>query len=340
MMRRPDSARPFARGVQLLLSLAWLGFGVVTSACDEKNGQKGPEQSATPERDPVTGLTAPEAAEVLATVGNRSITLGEYAASLSRMDRFERVRYQSQERQKELLSEMIEVEILAQEARRRGLDKDPVVELRTTQALRDELLQELKRRLPKPEELSEREVREYYEAHRSELSEPERRRVLVLALDQPALAAEVTEKAQGASGEAWAELARRYSLDKRGLEPGGAPELAGDLGFVSAPGETRGQNAEVPEPVRAAVFSLAKLGDVTKEPIAVGGRHYVVRLGGTSPARDRSLRDAEGAIRAELLRQRYLEAEKKLYEELAKKYPVSLDREAIDRAAAPAKKAP
>lgn len=316
--REPGPARFWA----LALVLA-LGAG-----CTRR--ESAPEKKAEEARDPVTGLTAAEAAEVLARVGDRSITLGEYAASLARMDRFERLRYQSEDRQKELLEEMIKVEILAQEARKRGLGSDPEVQLRTMQALRDELLLDLKRRLPKPEALSEREVRDYYAAHESEFVEPARHRVLVIVVGSPELSTKVAAQAKDATGEQWAELARKYSLERRGLEASGAPELAGDLGFVSAPREARGENAEVPEEVRAAVFRLTRIGEVAPEPVAARGKFYIVRLGGISPARKRTLTDADGAIRAELLRQKYLSEEQALLARLAERYPVTIDRPALE----------
>jgi peptidyl-prolyl cis-trans isomerase C len=309
--------------------LAALFSGVV--GCAQKEQKKAAPSADA--RDPVTGLTAAEGAEVLARVGDRAITLGQYAASLARMDRFERLRYQSEDRQKELLDEMIKVEILAQEARRRGLADDPEVQLRTMQALRDELLLDLKRNLPKPEQLSERDVRAYYDSHKNELTEPKRHRVLALVVGSPELGKQLATDAQAASGQRWAELAKRYSLERRGLEADAAPELAGDLGFVSAPGEARGENAEVPPEVRAAVFRLSEIGQVLAEPVLADGKYYIVRLGGISAARDRSLADADGTIRAELLRQRYLTDERALLDRLAKEYPVKVDRPLLERLA-------
>src|SRR5437868_13407473 len=78
------------------------------------------------------GLTAEQAALVVAKVGDRAITLGDYAATLDRMDQFDRLRYQSPERRRELLDEIIDVELLAQDARQKKLDQQP----ETQQAVR------------------------------------------------------------------------------------------------------------------------------------------------------------------------------------------------------------
>lgn len=294
---------------------------VVGVAC-QKDLQPTPGEE---EKDPLTGLTRTEASQVLAQVGEKTITLGQYAAALDRMGKFEKLRYQTPERQKELLEEMIELELLAQEAQRRGLDQHPEVQLRIYQALRDELLEQLRRSLPSPEELSEREVREYYEAHQEEFQEPERKRVLAIIVRSKSQAEKVAQEAQGADGETWGKLAQKYSLDRRNLGEGDAIEWAGDLGFVSAPSEKRGKNADVPEEVRARVFQLEKLGEVAPDPVQVGNSYYVVRLGGKSPARDRSLRDADRTIRVELLRKKFLEKERELEAELRKKYPIVFD---------------
>src|SRR4051812_48575274 len=48
----------------------------------------------------VAGLSPEQAARVVAKVGDRSITLGEFAKTLERMDQFDRLRYQSKDRRR------------------------------------------------------------------------------------------------------------------------------------------------------------------------------------------------------------------------------------------------
>ena len=307
-----------------LLMIVALGS---TFGCDEKKAQL-PDVE---QRDPRTGLTPAEADEVLVKVGDRAITLGEYAETLLRMDRYERLRYQSEERQKELLDEMIEVELLAQEARRRGLDQKPEVQLRIREALRDEILADLERSMPALESFSEREVKEYYDAHREEFKEPLRRRVQVIEVGSKALAERVLAElgvrdAQSKSGEQWAKLAKKYSIARDSSGPTQPLELLGDLGFVSAPGTLRGENPNVPPEVREAVFQLDSWGDIFPQPVKSEQRYFVLRLAGISPARDRSMKDAERTIRIELRRQKFLAAEERYEQELRKKYPVVISQ--------------
>src|SRR6478609_4135302 len=144
-------------------------------ACQSKAGSgSGASPSASAVAQPA-GLTPELAAKVLAKVGDHEITLGEYAATLERMDPFERLRYQSADRRKQLLDELIDLELLAEEAKRRGLDKQPETQERVRQMLRDELLAQVRSAGASPSDVSEADARQYYEQHRDDFREPERR---------------------------------------------------------------------------------------------------------------------------------------------------------------------
>ena len=276
------------------------------------------------ERDARTGLTETEAVQVLAEVGDVKITLGQYAESLLRMGEYERLRYQSKERQEQLLQEMIDLELFAQEARRLKLNDKPEVQLALDQADRNEVLADLKLSAVKPADIKESEVREYFTQHRSEFQEPERRRVLAIELKTKVSAENILKKALHSDGKSWGILATPYlSLAEKSQELG-ASEYRGDLGYTSAPEQGVARNLRVPDAVAAAVFQLEKLGDVFPEVVEFEGRFFIVRLGATSPARDRSFNSAAPIIRVELARMKYLETERKLVAELRQRYPVQI----------------
>lgn len=313
----------------LLLLLGALG-------CQSKPQPSAGAPSASVSAAPA-GLTPELAARVLAKVGDHEITLGEYAATLERMDPFERVRYQSAERRKQLLDELIDLELLADEARRRGLDQLPETQERVRQLLRDELLARTRAALPPESEISEADARRYYDAHRDDFREPERRRVAHIALASEAEAKAVLEKAQSASPAEWGKLVAEKSRDPRG-KPGAAlaPELAGDLGIVGPPGHPRGGNPSVPEPLRAAVFEIDKLGGVLPRIVPADHAFHVVRMTGKTDARDRSYADAERSIRVALMQERIRAREAELEAELKRKYPVTIDEAALAKLPLPA----
>ncbi len=282
---------------------------------------------------PPLGLTPEQAGRVVARVDDQTITLGDFAETLDRMDPFDRLRYQTVEKRRDLLTEMVDLELLAIEARRRGLDKTPEAEESVRQVLRDAVLVEARKSLPTPTEIPMEEVKAYYEERKAEYQEPERRRVSAILLDDEKKAKEVLESAQkigAADASAWGKLFFEHSTtaaqDKKGNIPA---DLAGDLGIVGPPGDQKGANVKVPEPVRAAAFKLAKVGDVHGEVVAHEGKFYVIRLAGMTAGHERSLAEAERQIRVELLKQKMKKLEDDLVAELRKKHKVEIDEAAL-----------
>ncbi|HEV8246902.1 MAG TPA: peptidylprolyl isomerase [Polyangiaceae bacterium] len=307
---------------------------LVLGGCKKKQDAQ-PSPSASASQKP-RALSPELAAKVLAKVGDRTITLGEYAATLERMDPFERLRYQSPDRRKQLLDEMIEVELLAQEARRRGLDQLPETQERLRQLLRDQLLEELKQGLPNPADLPEAEVRAYYDQHKEEFNEPERRRVAAIVLSSEGEAKRVLAQARDATAESWGKLVEQHGKARK-LRPGPPPptELAGDLGIVGPPADARSSNPRVPEAIREAVFKVGKIGQTYPELVSDGGEFYIVRLTGLTDARARSYQEAERAIRVAVVQARIREREAGLEKELRVKFPVKLDDGALSKLSVP-----
>ena len=335
VLRAEMTGTEWSRRSALLLVLGGgVGLsGLASGGCDR---EPTPAASAAASASAVPGQLTPElASQVLAKVGDRSLTLGDYAAVLDRMDRFERLRYQSPERRRQLLDEIIRVELLAQEARRRGLDRNPQTVERVRQVLRDEVLTRLRMQQPGPEEIPEGEVRAYYEQHRDEFFEPERRRVAHIELSDEKAAEQVLEKALKASPTEWGDLVQQHSLDRPDRGSGTQPaELAGDLGIVSLQGE-RGDNARVGEPLRRAVFEIQKVGGVYGKVVAAAKRFHVVRLTGKTEARQRDYADAQRSIRVSLAQRRIRAAEAKLEKELRARFPVKVDEAALAKVKVP-----
>jgi hypothetical protein len=253
------------------------------------------------------------------------------------MDPFERMRYQSQDRRKRLLDEMIEVELLSQEARRRGLDKTPETQERVRQILRDHMLEEVKKSAPAPNDVPAAELKDYYDKHKDEFAEPERRRVAGIVLESAATAKTVLAQALKATPAQWGELVEQKSTHRGARSMAMGPsELAGDLGIVGPPGHARGANPRVPEPVREAVFKIAKPGDTYSEVISADGKFYVIRLVSSTPARERKFEDSERAIRTAVVQAKVREKERALEQELKKKFPVTIDDAALAKLPMPA----
>src|SRR6185503_5849000 len=176
---------------------------LVLAAVPACRNRGGTGSAPAPSASAPFGLAPELAGRTLAKVGDRSITLGEYATVLARMDRFERLRYQTPDRRKQLLDEMINVELLAAEAERRGLSDRPETKELERQILRDAVIQELRDKGPQLADMPQGEVRAYYYARRADFKEPERRRISHVAVRDRATAERVLSQAKGASAKTW-----------------------------------------------------------------------------------------------------------------------------------------
>jgi hypothetical protein len=313
-----------------------LGLAV---ACRGDRGSGAPAPSPSASAGP-GGLSPELAAQVLAKVGDQTITLGDYTAVLDRMDRFDRLRYQTPDRKKQLLDEIIDTALFAREAERRGLAGKPETKELVRQLLREELIRELAARQPKIEDIPAAEVRAFYDAHHDEFREPERRRITHVALKDRATAEQVLAEARSATAKQWGELVQKYSIDKPATET--PVELAGDLGFVTSPATGPNDNLQVPEAVRSAAFEIDAVGGVFERPIEAslqgnveGSRFYVVRLTAKNPPRGRSLEEADRAIRVRLVQERLHKAEEDFERELRSKIPVRIDEAALAKVSVP-----
>ncbi|WP_394844589.1 peptidyl-prolyl cis-trans isomerase [Pendulispora brunnea] len=296
------------------------------AACGHKSREADAGDAAAPRG--ASALTPEEAAQVLVKVGKKTITLGDFAATLEQMDQFDRLRYQSPERRKELLEEMIRVELLAEEATAKGYDKEPSVAGERRAILREALVAQARQSGPTPNEVPEPEVRAYFDAHRGDYRDPERRRASAIVLRDEASARALLDAAKKATAAEWGELVRKKSLDPS-AKANVPVDLAGDLGMVSPPGDPRGENARIPEEVRAALFEIGKVGEVHTKPVVAAGKAYLVRLTQKADARERTYAEAERTIRIKLSQDKMRAKEDELLAALRTQYPVQIDEAAL-----------
>ena len=328
-----SSAPARARRSPAWLARAFLGVGLVAaSACRREVAETGSAPSASASATP-SGISPELSARVLAKVGDRTITLGDYVAVLDGMDRIERARYQTADRREQLLKEMVDVELLAREAERRGLADKPEAKALERQILRDEVFAELRDKQPPLDQIPAADVHAYYDAHRGDFKEPERRRLSHIVVRDKASAERILADARGATAKQWGELVRKSSIDKPAADI--PDELAGDLGLVTPPSSGKNDNPRVPEALRAAVFEVDKPGDVLGRVVEAGGFH-LVRLTGKNDARDRSLAEADRTIRVLIAQERLHRAEADFEKELRARFPVKIDEAALAKVVVPA----
>lgn len=318
-MREPMSAssRPF-----LLAGAAWLAL---TAGCNDKALQVA--GSADGGRHLGAAISPEQAAKVLAKVGDHTITVADYVAALEHMDQFDRLRYQSPERRKELLREMVNIQLLADEAVAKGYDKDPLTQQELRSILRTAMMEQAHAGAPTLSSLSPADVQAYYEGHKSQYRDTERRRISIITVADEKTAATVLEAARKVTTAAqWGELVRAKSVDQ--VAKANVPiDLVGDYGIVAAPGDATAENTKAPDEVRAAAFLIPKVGDVYEKPVKPAHElhYYIVRLTQKTDAHERTLAESDRAIRVKLLQDKVHEREEDLLNRLRAEYPVQID---------------
>lgn len=309
-----------------LRSLAVLLLASATAlpffACNEKAVERVPDAGGIP-----GGLTAEQAQKPLARFGDHVITLGDFAQALADLPENIRVRYQSLERRKELLRAMIDMTLLADEAKKEGLDHDPQVEEETRQVLVAWMRQKLLAGLPAPSGIPEADVRAYYDAHIDDYRDPERRRVAQIVTADEAAARKAYDEAKTATPTAWGALVKKYSEEKTLATS--APETAGDVGFMTAPNDPHPvASPKVTPEMRIAAFTLKDPGDVAP-PFKDANGWHVLRLVAREPAHEQSFYDVEKSIRVRILQDLRAAKEKALLDETKASTKIEIDDGAL-----------
>lgn len=123
---------------------------------------------------PAVELEAKKAeGDPVAKIGEVTLTVGDLQGRLDQQSPFVRARYQTDEKKKEFLDNQVRFELLALEAQRRGLHKDPDVQ----ETLKKVMVQKLTRLdfegKVKLSDITDEEMKAYYDSHQDEYNKPE-----------------------------------------------------------------------------------------------------------------------------------------------------------------------
>lgn len=222
------------------------------------------------------------------------------------------------------LDRLVTDRLLVEEARRRGLESDPLVRAAVERALVSRLRATAINPVAGDETaVTMEEIRRFYDAHPERFHIPERRRAWLLFVRDRRTAEQVLREAQPPPPPrrgrrrhsahtprppSFRELIRTYNT---------APELAatdGELVDVTLASPSVDAN------IRTALFALERAGDLHPTPIpgTINGRpgYYVLRFGGRRAPVERSLEQSSEWIRRRLVLQRRVDAEQRLVEQL------------------------
>lgn len=232
---------------------------------------------ATPKAAPakVAAAAPKKDGKVVLTVGTETVTDKEFEALIDTLP--EQLKAQARMgRKREIAEQVARVKLLAQEARKMGLDKDPQYATRIQFQIENMLAGAYYSEIQKKTSVDDAELKKQYEANKNSSEEVLARHILIRAKGSPSPVSagkkELTEeealaKAQDLrkkilAGEDFAELAKKESDDP------GSGNVGGDLGSFK-----RGQM--VP-PFEQAAFSLPP-GQVS-EPVKTQFGYHLIKV--------------------------------------------------------------
>jgi peptidyl-prolyl cis-trans isomerase C len=226
--------------------------------------------------------------EVLAKIDDVTITVGEFQERINKQSPYVRARYTSLERKKEFLDNLVRFEILAKEAERRGLQKDPEVVRTMKQVMIQKLLSAEFDKM-KVEDITDAECKTYYDAHPEEFNKPEEVRVASVLVKDNATAKKVLADARmkGPDNQEFRKLVTEFSLDQATKDRGG------DLRYFPK------DSKDVPSEIVDAAFKLTNIGDVSP-PVKTSAGVAVLKLTGRRKALVRTLDEVKQQIRNRL----------------------------------------
>jgi len=266
-------------------------------------------------------------AEVLATFEGGQISRADYEQVLAHKLPNERDRIAKPGGREALLESLIRYDLLAQEAERRGYQRQLEVELAAESAASDRLIEALVR--VEPAKVPAAEIERAYAERSREFMRPAMRRATQIRVATEAEAKTLSKELKGFEREPFSRVAREKNIDPRTRNQGG------ELGYFDRESNTdSGRPTGVPQALVDATFKLHKVGDVS-QPVPHDGSWNVLMFTGEIPPFTKTRAQAEPELRQKLALQLTQRALETFVTELRAKYSPEVHPELIDAVVLP-----
>jgi peptidyl-prolyl cis-trans isomerase C len=289
---------------------------VLAVGCRKEEAESQPTPGAPGQGPKAPPQSIEELKTPLAKIDDVTITLGEFQERINRQSPYIRARYTSLEQKKEFLDSLVRFEVLAKEAFRRGLDKDPEVVRTMKQVMIQKLMRDEFDAKVTADSVSDADMKAYYDANVAEYVKPEEVRVSAIILKNKAQADRVALEARGDAGKTnkgFRDLVMKYSSDEDTKLRGG------DLRYFDA------TTKELPAPIVQGAFALVNTGDVSLAISANNGTWYVLKQTGRRKAMTKAFDDAKPQIRNKLFREKRQSAQKDFVDGLRAKAKIDVN---------------
>lgn len=310
----------------LVALIALVATGCGGDKQDEGKADTSAKAASTDDELPA-GLTAEQAAKVVAKVGQSMITVGDVTRQINRLSPYIRRRWAAPEKRKEFLDKLVRVELLSQEAERLGLGDDPEIQRTLKQVMIRLFVKDELEKNVLPSSVPEAELKAEYDKEIDKYKRPEQIRAshIIVATKAEAAKLIVELKQDATDARVFRQKAREVSLDAETKDRGG------DLGYFSKPTERREDEPVLDAKLAEAAWTLANIGDVFGEPVQTSKGFHVVKLTNKRPEMNRTFDSVKRIIESRLLRDKRKEAMDKYVADLRGKANVQVFEENLDK---------
>mgnify|MGYP001031849241 CR=1 FL=1 len=244
---------------------------------------------------------------ILASFGDKAITLGEFNELWEQVPE----NYKAQLTKDNVLDQMISEVLLIQEAKEKKLEEDEKIAEQIKKTTEQILVQALiQREILDKIKVNDEEVLEYYEQNKDSFTEKEQVHLYNILLETEEDAQNVLEQLK--AGGDFSEIAKTKST-------GPSAAQGGDMGFIS-------KGSTIPE-IDEAVFAL-KVGELTDIIKSDYGFH-ILKVTEKKPESTKTLEEAKEDIMQTLLPEKQKEAFDNLLKELKSKVEIEINEEAL-----------
>ncbi|GIW78183.1 MAG: peptidylprolyl isomerase [Phycisphaerae bacterium] len=274
--------------------------------------------SSTPTTQPQKTTSTPQtttessapSGNVLVKVGDWTMTKEEFEADLKQAQEALPDLKVNVETKKAIVEELVRQQLLVQEAKRRGYDKDPQMQKAIENMANTLLMRRLIEDLTKDITVTDEEVQQFYEQNKDAFKTPEEYKVRMIVVDDEALAKQIlVELYQGAD---FADKARQYSKDKSAWQ-------GGDLGYLS----------EFPFEKMADAVKVLDKGAVS--PVFKGPQgYYIVKLEDKRGGEPIAFDQVKDYLKSQIMLGKQQEAVMAFVEQLRQQIPVTVNEQLLE----------
>lgn len=274
-----------------------------------------------------TTSAAEDPSTVLAEVGKARLTLGQFNKQVADLPpQFQMTLAVNPKLREQLLERWAQITLFAQEAKAMKMDQDPAFKEKLEDVKNAMLAQSfIEKKVEGKVTVTPEEVKAYYEAHKSEFSQPEMVKARHILVRVPSDAnekawseaeAKIKDiKKQLDKGKDFAELAKQYSDDP------GSKDRGGDLGFFP-------KGRMVPE-FETAAFAL-KPGE-TSGPVKSPFGYHIIQVQERKDAAVIPFEDISQQVEQRLIAEKQQRLVGQITDELKKKFPVTIYKDRLPK---------